>query len=647
MRGGTGAGERWAIAGVCTVALALAGASSFARARRVSDARASHAARDAALPKPRADGYVGSDRCQSCHVDAYASWHASWHRTMTQAVGPDSVIAAFDGRTLPHADGDHVVERRGDEYWVYMPDADWLLARATGGPEVVSAEVPLRWQRAVMSTGAHHMQMFWVAAAPGRRLVSFPFTWSVEAQTWVANESTLLRPHEPWVVYGWNEGCVKCHAVAGAPEFGPDRVETEVAELGIACEACHGPGQAHVEAMANPLRRYSSHLAGAGHLGDPDPAALAIVDPRELDGHRGAEICGQCHSASVFADHQGWLGRGSGYRPGATLADSTRVVRHPLRADQAWIEGLLDEDPDYLAGRFWGDGMIRISGRDYNGLIESPCYADPELGCTSCHELHGDEPNHQLRAIARDDDDRQCTQCHPEHADAAALATHTRHAPTSAGSRCVNCHMPYTIWGLTKGIRSHQISIPNVDESRVYGRPNACNGCHLDRSLAWAAAELERGWGQGASELDPELALAEPRAAAVDWLVRGDAGQRALAAWAFGWAPAQATSGADWMAPLLLRALTDDYAAVRWAALRSLRSLPGFAELDWAHAGALTGVGPDAATLDALERRWPGRARTDGEGQRDLYLTADGRFDLQAWVRDHAQADARVVDLRE
>ncbi len=623
--------EQAIVGAVCIAALALAGVASAARARRVASAKTSAEARDAVLPKPRAEGFIGSKRCKACHLDAYASWHASWHRTMTQKVGPSTVIASFDGRSLPHRDGTHEVERRGDEFWLRMPDANWLLERAAAGPDAVAAEVPMRWQRAVMSTGAHNMQMYWVAAEPGRRLVAFPFAWSVEAQTWVANEATLLRPHEPYVVYSWNEACLKCHAVAGAPEFDSDRVETEVAELGVACEACHGPGQAHVDAQRNPLRRYAGHLA--------DAPTAEIVNPSRLDGHRSAEICGQCHSASVFADHDAWLGRGSGYRAGAELEQSTRIVRHPLRADQPWIEAVLDEDPDYLAGRFWGDGMIRISGRDYNGLIESPCYRDPEFGCISCHEMHGDSPEAQLRELARDDDDRQCTQCHAQWTDAAALEAHTRHRARASGSHCVNCHMPHTVYGLTKAIRSHQISSPSAEESLAHGRPNACNGCHLDRSLAWTAAELERGWGLVGPALEHD---ADSRSAAVEWLVRGDAGQRALAAWAFGWAPAQASSGVDWMAPLLVRALADDYAAVRWTALRSLRSLPGYEGVDWALAGALAGGNSSPAALAELDARWPGTARIDPA----IYAGADG-FDELGWRRDRARRDERIVDLRE
>ncbi len=627
--------SRGFLAALCLAALALAWAGTWTRAQRVALVRASTQARDAELPKRRGEDFVGSGRCQACHPQAYASWHASWHRTMTQVAEPGPVIGRFDGRRLAHADGEHAVEQRGEEFWVWMPDANWLLARAELGSDVASpGEVPMRWQQAIMTTGAHTMQMYWVSADPGRRLVAFPFSWVVEAQTWVANEATLLRPDQADVVYGWNEVCSKCHAVAVAPELSATRVETEVAELGIACEACHGPGLAHVERQANPLRRYRAHLL--------DQGAAEIVHPGRLAGKRSAEICGQCHSASVFADSAAWLGRGSDYRSGAVLQDSTRVVRHPLRADQAWIDDLLDEDPDYLSGRFWGDGMIRVSGREYNGMIEAPCFADPKFDCTSCHEMHGDTPEDQLRPLARFDGDRQCTQCHESWAEDSTLIEHTRHPADSSGSRCVNCHMPHTVYGLTKAIRSHQISSPSVDETLDHGRPNACNACHLDRSLSWTASELERGWGLSSERRS--TGSATERAAAVDALVRGDAGQRALAAWAFGWAPAQAASGSDWMAPLLVRALADDYAAVRWIALRSLRSLPGYADLDWSYAGALAGERPNAAALAELEARWPvDRAASSNPA---IYRGTEG-FDAAAWERDAGQRDVRAVDLQE
>ena len=554
---------------------------------------------------------------------------------MTQKVTPQTVLGAFDGRELVDLDARYRVRRKGDEYWVEMPDPRWLLERAVRGPEAMGAEAPVAEARVVMSTGAHNMQMYWVSTGQGRQLVAFPFSWSVEGQTWVPNEATLLRPREPYVVYGWNEVCIKCHSVGGEPHANSEAPNTAVAELGIACEACHGPGAKHVARQSNPLLRYATHLGWA--------EVDSVVNPGAMTGHAASEVGGQCHSASLFPDMVSWLGRGASYRAGQALLEDLRVVRHPLNANQAWIDDTLEADPDYLSGRFWPDGMIRISGRDYNGTLESPCYADEDFGCMSCHQMHASDPANQLSPEGADN--RACVACHEEKG--RELEAHTRHAAGGVGSECVNCHMPHTVYGLTKAIRSHQVSSPNVDESVSFGRPNACNICHLDRSLSWAAEALERGWGLRPEVASEELAEADAGglAAGLTWLVKGDAGQRALAAWYFGWAPARQTAGDDWMVPSLIYALADDYAAVRWVVARSLRGFDGYADEGWDIA-APTGHGLDVESVAALRARLMSKWSVSGEARPSLLMDGDG-FDAQSWRRAHEARDQRVVDLRE
>jgi hypothetical protein len=103
--------------------------------------------------------------------------------------------------------------------------------------------------------------------------------------------------------------------------------------------------------------------------------------------------------------------------------------------------------------------------------------------------------------------------------------------------------MPYTTYGLLKTIRSHQISSPSVRASLETGRPNACNLCHLDKTLAWTAEYLNQWYGTA----KPALGLADSDeqsvAASLLWLLRGDAGQRAIVAQSMGWPAAQQASG--------------------------------------------------------------------------------------------------------
>ena len=73
--------------------------------------------------------------------------------------------------------------------------------------------------------------------------------------------------------------------------------------------------------------------------------------------------------------------------------------------------------------------------------------------------------------------------------------------------------------------------------------------------------------------------------AAARLALSGDAGQRALLAWHFGWEPARTVSGNDWMGPYLAQLLVDPYAAVRYIAGRSLQRLPGYETFQFDYTG--------------------------------------------------------------
>ena len=95
--------------GILVVSLA-AGLWAFARRDRVVPE-----ARVTGRPiQLEGDGYVSSQTCQACHPSQYASWHRSYHRTMTQVATPETVVARFDG----------VLEQRGREIWAQFPDPD-------------------------------------------------------------------------------------------------------------------------------------------------------------------------------------------------------------------------------------------------------------------------------------------------------------------------------------------------------------------------------------------------------------------------------------------------------------------------------------------------------------------------------------------
>ncbi len=229
------------------------------------------------------------------------------------------------------------------------------------------------------------------------------------------------------------------------------------------------------------------------------------------------------------------------------------------------MKELLEKKPSFFQRVFWPDGMVRVSGREYNGLIESPCYQNGDLSCLCCHSMHDSDPNDQLKLAATGN--QVCLDCHTTMKD--DIAAHTHHDVNSAGSQCYNCHMPHTTIGLLTAMRSHQISSPGVEQELETGRPNACNLCHLDQTLEWTSEKLHAWYQHPAAKLSEEQ---KTTAASLIWMLKGDAGNRLLAAWHMGWGPAKTAAAGRWTEPFLGSAMVDPYPAVRFNAWRSLRN---------------------------------------------------------------------------
>jgi hypothetical protein len=182
--------------------------------------------------------------------------------------------------------------------------------------------------------------------------------------------------------------------------------------------------------------------------------------------------------------------------------------------------------------------------------------------------MHEGDPRGQLRAGLRGAGaDRMCTACHSALGDSAAAARHTHHDPGGAGARCVGCHMPRVVYGVLDVHRSHRIEIPEPARAAASGRPDACTGCHVAETPAWAAAARARLWGGAAVGVDGLSPL--------EAVLAGDAITRAVAADALGreqvpLAPEQRAARES----ALLEVMSGDaYPAIRHLAWRSLGRL--------------------------------------------------------------------------
>jgi predicted CXXCH cytochrome family protein len=607
--------------------------------------RAKRGKQELAKSTPREEkfaGYVSSDKCQACHPQQHESWHRSFHRTMTQPAIPAAIQANFENVSLELEGEMYRLERKGEEFWADMVDPDWVHDRAKADSDFIkgiskvapdrNAKPHRARKRLSLVTGSHHFQAFWVASSHYPNVqFSFPFAWLLDEKRWVPRKDTFIRDANEPLIQIWNMNCIQCHTTAGQPQKDASgNFASRVAEFGIACESCHGPAEEHVRLNADPLRRY--------HLHGKDRHDTSIVNPSRLDSKLSSHVCGQCHGIKWMTDREQWLRHGSSFRPGQDLEQLSTFIQPRRFETDTRLPDFLKQDREFLNLLYWPDGTVRVAGREFNAIAETACYQRGKLSCLSCHSMHQSRPDDQLAADMNTS--RACIQCHDSYR--TKIREHTHHAPESSGSQCYNCHMPHTTYGLLKAIRSHTIESPNVRTALDSGRLNACNLCHLDQSLGWTAQHLSDWYGHKPAELDQDQ---QSISAAALMALRGDAAQRALIAWNIGWEPARKTSGDSWLPPFLLQLLDDPYSAVRCIAYRSLRTFPGFEQLQYDF------VGPTGQRQAAQQKGWAiwnrdYKARSGGRGMRML-LKPDGELQQETIDRLLGERDNRRVELAE
>lgn len=298
---------------------------------------------------------------------------------------------------------------------------------------------------------------------------------------------------------------------------------------------------------------------------------VLVVNPRKLTAERSVMVCGHCHGQRVpqpLERIQDILTTGDPYNAGGDLGTFYRPV---------WRETRIGDHA--FANRFWANGSPRLTAYEYQGLLRSGCFVKGDrtsrITCLTCHSMHDGDPRGQIRAENRTD--KPCLACHRQYEPPASLVAHTKHRADSIGSRCYTCHMPRVVYGIMAFHATHEIAVPDPRMTASQSTPNACNQCHLDKSVNWAIAASRRFWpqrfGAAGSGQDEMFDLPEgPRA-----LFAGDSLMRALAAEALGGGgPMKMDAG--WAAPYLVEAFGDNYPIVRFFAAQGLlanhRGLP-------------------------------------------------------------------------
>lgn len=341
-------------------------------------------------------GYAGSDTCLQCHADKHTPWSQSPHALMMREYEPG----------LPG-----------------VPDP--------AGGSISAAQVEF-----VLGGGSYRRQ-FLVPDTTRRELLVHPSQYNVANGTW----TDVHR--DDWQSRPWRVHCAGCH-VTGFDEA--IAAPTPFAEVGVGCEACHGPARAH---------------ATSG-----DPADIASLNPAEGETTlaRAYDVCASCHSRGTSTS--GVYRFAAGFEPGQDL--------------DAFLQPVAEGDEEAFWPRTTGAPLVsRMNHQQAIDLTQSPGHPS----CSGCHDPHGatEHPAQLLRDPATDE---LCTECHT----GIDSATHGNH-PVVEGTptvTCVACHMPRTATSaLRYDIASHamlpippEATRPTLEEDQIM--PNSCMsaGCH-------------------------------------------------------------------------------------------------------------------------------------------------------------------------
>ncbi len=424
--------------------------------------------------------YAGSSECADCHRDLSRPYRESNHAKALQEADDEDTVVLADFSA-------------GEEVRT-------VVFSVNGSPRPFTLE-DVAW---VMGAGRYR-QAFVYQNEDTYRV--FPAVWNVTTQQW---DAYVLGTGD-WLTdpaYDWLENCAGCHTT------GLDLEEREWEDDGVMCEACHGPGEAHIDAADEAGSRPTDEDIATIHAAivvSPDPA-----------------ICGRCHSQGMAADTIHPFS--TTYLPGKDLlADFTLVDKedadywwtsnHARRnnmqfnewrdsahataletmasSSQAQDACLQCHSADY---GFTQTLLVSYEAGDLTGVPpEMPTLQSAQYGitCVTCHSFHVDAETPPPSAL-RDDAYALCVSCHTQTEVTESLHHPVQqmfegvtvipsvegvpgsHFVAEDGPDCLNCHMTRLPIDGDFTLATHALKPLLPDTESTAEVQNICANCHTD-----------------------------------------------------------------------------------------------------------------------------------------------------------------------
>jgi predicted CXXCH cytochrome family protein len=377
--------------------------------------------------------FLGDDTCKSCHDAQFKDWKGSHHDKAMKIANAVTVLGDFDNTTF---------KSQGITSKFYKKDGVFYVN--TEGRDGQYHDYKIEY-----TFGVEPLQQY-IVKFPDGHYQCLRTAWDTKKNKWFDLYPDFKVVHSEWLHWSrgglnWNTMCADCHStnVRKNYDVATHSYDTKYALINVSCEACHGPGKAHVAAV-NDL--------GENYKPNGDLKMTAGTAPKAL-----VDQCARCHSRreqysefynfeGTFLDH---------YFPQLI----TNTIYHP-------------------------DGQILDEVYVHGSFLQSKMYQN-NVTCTDCHNPHS--------LKLRFEGNMLCAQCH----DTKVYDTpkHHFHEVDTDGAQCINCHMTGKFYMGNDYRRDHSFRIPRPDLSLTYGTPNACTQCHTDKDDAWAWEHYKKRHG--------------------------------------------------------------------------------------------------------------------------------------------------------
>lgn len=218
--------------------------------------------------------YVGVEACGVCHPAQLSQQSASGHARSLRPAADHSLANSF----IPNAP----LDRKPNFDFHFSLDAKQFKVKISDGRNAI--DMPIEWAfgsggQAVTFVSQvdedSYVEHYFTYYSGPRALDATPGHQSLEAKSLHAALGVLYKTFDPDPKI---MRCFRCHST-GRLSLG-SKLEIRPAELGVRCEACHGPGSLHVE---------------AARAGDTAVARERIQNPGKFSSVGLNQLCGACH----------------------------------------------------------------------------------------------------------------------------------------------------------------------------------------------------------------------------------------------------------------------------------------------------------------------------------------------------------------